>query len=364
MPTAIPLPFEGPRVIGCGAESNNSFCLTRSKEAYVSWNTGDLTEYRNYMTYLESINELENILGIQPEIAAHDMHPDYITTRYAAQTGLKTESIQHHHAHIAACMLEHQLNETVIGVAFDGMGLGDDGTLWGGEFLIANFKEYHRACHFKQYPLPGGDQATIYPPRMALSCLIAELDNEHTIKRILPAIDNETYQALRHMIKNNLRSPLTSSAGRLFDAVSAMLKLCTGKITRPAEAAINLQNAATEHTESIYPFEINDNVLNFGPMLREIVCDIDKKIDKGHISSVFHNTLAAAATAVCEEIRSKEKINKVMLSGGVFLNTRLLELTTDKLHNRNFDVYTHQLLSTSDVNIGLGQAVIAMARAC
>ncbi len=364
MPEPVNMPLDGPCVLGCGTEGNNAFCITSGKKAYVSPNNGDLTHYANYKAYLDSINELSALLKVQPETAAHDMHPDYVTTRYARQSAFeKLTAVQHHHAHIAACMTEHNLNETVIGIALDGMGLGDDGTLWGGEFLTANLADYKRACHFKQYHLPGGDQATIHPHRMALSCLLTEFDDDgKTAKRVLPAIDSETHRIIRHMIENKLRSPLTSSAGRLFDIVSAMLGLCGDEIAHPGEPAINLQNAAAEDTDFVYPFDISNGILDFGPMIRQIVSDIDNCTDKGRISSAFHNTVASAAAAVCDKIRSAEGIKKVVLSGGVFQNVRLLNLMTRMLDETGFETYSHFLLPPSDISIALGQAAVALAR--
>lgn len=363
VPDSIELPFDGPSVLGCGAELKNTFCVTRGRSAFVSQHIGDLTDYKSYEFFLESTEDLFRLLEVRPEIAAHDMHPGYLSTRYARESGLKKlEAVQHHHAHIAACMVEHNLCEQVIGVALDGMGMGDDGTVWGGEFLVADLTGYRRAFHFKQYRMPGGDQATLNPERMAFSCLLSELDGDEAVTaRVLPGIDGEMRGVLRRMIEKGLHSPMTSSAGRLFDAVSAMLGLCR-RISYEGQAAIRLQTVAADSVDSAYPFSLDNGVLSFGPMIREIVLDIEKGVDKGRISAMFHNTVALGVGAVCEEIRSQEGIKRIVLSGGVFQNELLLKLVAEKLRERGFDVYSHFLLPPNDACLALGQAAVAMAR--
>jgi len=363
VPDSIELPFDGPSVLGCGAELKNTFCVTRGQSAFVSQHIGDLTDYKSYKFFLESTEDLFRLLEVSPEIAAHDMHPGYLSTRYARESGIKNlEAVQHHHAHIAACMVEHNLCEQVIGVALDGMGMGDDGTVWGGEFLVADLTAYRRVSHFKQYRMPGGDQATLNPERMAFSCLLSELDGDEAVAaRVLAGIDREMRGVLRRMIEKGLHSPLTSSAGRLFDAVSAMLGLCR-RISYEGQAAIRLQTAAADDVDSTYPFSLDNGVLSFGPMIREIVLDIEKGVDKGRISAMFHNTVALGVCATCEEIRSQEGISRIVLSGGVFQNELLLKLVTERLCKRGFEVYSHFLLPPNDACLALGQAAVALAR--
>jgi len=232
---AIELPVSGPCVLACGPESKNTFCLTKGESAFVSLEMGDLTEAGTYQKYVEAIAKASERLGVVPEIAACDLHPDYVPTRYARQLDdVSVEPVQHHHAHIAACMVEHGLQTEVIGIAFDGMGYGDDGTMWGGEFLLCDLRHSRRCAHLKQYVMPGGDSATLYPERMAFSYLVSE--QQEAIESLLPGIDTKTGKVLRRMIEGGIRAPYTSSAGRLFDAVSAMLGV-KGMIVEPGRSS-------------------------------------------------------------------------------------------------------------------------------
>lgn len=360
IPDAIALPFEGPCVLACGSETKNTFCLTRGGSAFVSREIGDLTESGAYQEYVESISSLSELLGVKPEIVACDLHPDYVPTRYARElTGVHVEPVQHHHAHVAACMVEHGVQTEVIGIAFDGMGYGSDGTMWGGEFLICDLPNFNRAAHLKQYVMPGGDSATLYPERMAFSYLLSE--QEDAIESLLPGIDAATGKVLRRMIENRVRSPYASSAGRLFDVVSAMLGF-RGMISTPGEAAIRLQNMATEGVSSLYDFELEDEVLSFAPMIRAIAFDVAGGREQGEIAAAFHNTLALASAAVCDSLRATHGTDSVVLSGGVFMNSLLKTLLTNQLTESGFTVYTHSILSCGDSSLSLGQAAVAMAR--
>jgi hydrogenase maturation protein HypF len=363
VPEGIRLPVEGPSVIGCGAELKNVFCVTRGMTAICSQHIGDLADYRAYRFFVEAVDDMVRLLEIEPEIVAHDLHPDYMSTRYALHVPVDRKvAVQHHHAHIAACMAEHGLTEQVIGVAFDGAGLGDDGTVWGGEFLVADLSEYRRAMFLKRYRLPGGDAATLYPDRMALSYLMTDLDADvGETGRILPGMDETRRVALARMIDNGIHSPWTSSAGRLFDAVSAMLGLCTS-ISYEGQAAIRLQAAATRDVGEAYGFDIDGQAVDFGPMIREIVGDIEGGVGKASIAGKFHFTLACAASSACEMIRAQTRIRKVVLSGGVFQNDFLLQLLCDRLEAAGFEVYSHFLMPPNDACVGLGQAAVALAR--
>ncbi|MFC1497991.1 hypothetical protein ACFLS1_05935 [Verrucomicrobiota bacterium] len=367
----LDLPVDGPSVLGCGAELKNTVCVTKGMRAYISENTGDLAEYANYALFCLRIDEILETTSIDPEIVAHDLHPDYVSTRHGRRlAGEKCVSgqrrlvgVQHHHAHVAACMVEHGLTEPVIGVALDGMGLGDDGTLWGGEILFADLRTYSREIHFKQYRMPGGDQATLNPDRMAFSCLYEEFgDDDDTIARILPSLDSEMRRALSLMLKKGVRSPVTSSAGRLFDIISAMLGICT-TISHEAEAAIKLQAAAAPDVYRRYNCRVNGSVLDFGQMIREIVADIDNGMDKGQISARFHNTIAAGVISACEAVREMRAVSDVVLTGGVFMNDLLRGRVIDGLRGCGFRVYYPDILGPGDAGLSLGQAAVALAGA-
>lgn len=369
VPDAIRLPLDGPSVFATGAELKNTLCVTRGNLAFVSQHIGDLGEYPSVRFFKEVAEDLPRLLEVAPEIVAHDLHPDYPNTHYAQSldTPLKV-AVQHHHAHIASCMAEHCLTKPVIGVALDGSGAGPDSTVWGGEFFVADLRSYRRVAHLKQYPLVGGDEAIRHPIRMALSYLVSEFGTEQdSFHHLLVGdISQEAIAVLIEMIQKKIHSPLTSSCGRLFDAVAAMLGLCPA-ISYEGQAAIRLQNAAQSTTDSRYDFEIKQNggtdVVSFSPMIRSIVEDRREGRDIEIIATMFHNTVAASCSEMCEHTRTRESINQVVLSGGVFQNDLLLRMLSHDLEKRGFEVYTHQKVPPNDAGIALGQAVVALAKA-
>ena len=369
-PEAIALPgdlaatFDGPAVLACGAEIKNTFCIVVDGRAYVSWDTGNLADYASYEYFVKSVGDMCGMLGAEPGIVAHDLHPDYVSTRYAQTLGARRlEPVQHHHAHVVAAMAEHGLDGPVLGVALDGMGLGDDGTMWGGEFLVADLADYRRVGHIKPYPLPGGDEATKNPARMALSCLLTDVGETGVISRLLPDMGEEEARILKRMIERDIRCPLTSSAGRLFDAVSALLGLCS-TISYEAEAAILLQQAAERaDTEESYPFELRGGLLDLGPMIRAIVAEKEDGGDVQAMARKFHNTLAHGVVEECGAVRRECGIGVVVLVGGVFQNGLLRGLVIETLQSDGFEVYIPRRLPPTDVGLSLGQAVVAAARA-
>ena len=368
VPDHVDLPLEGPSVLACGAEMKNTFCVTRGRQAFASQHIGDLSDYIAYEFFAESVADLTKLLQVAPVAVAHDLHPDYLATRYALESPIRTKiAVQHHHAHTAACLVENGLDEKVIGVALDGSGFGPDDTIWGGEFLVADLAGYRRAAHFRQYPLPGGDEATRNPVRIALSYLLADLPDadEATIKKLLPGLRAEEFSVLRQMIEHGLRSPLSSSAGRLFDAVSALMGLCD-RITYEGQAAIRLQEHATAQTDARYDYEIdrdaNPAVVSFAPMIRRIVEDKMRGADTALVAQKFHNTVAAATAETCAIIGTAESLGAVALSGGVFQNELLLGLVEKELRDRGLKVYTHTALPPNDACVALGQAAVALTK--
>jgi hydrogenase maturation protein HypF len=363
LPEGIPLPTVSRPLLAYGAETGNTFTLTDGVKAYISPDIGDLRDPSTCDIYLHSISEMKASLGVDPEIAVHDLHPDYISTRYAARSGAnKLVAVQHHHAHAAACMHENGLSEHVLAVTYDGMGLGDDGTIWGGEFLICNLAHYERKAHLKAYPLPGGDQGTLYPERMAFSCLVSEPQlGQEAAGHLLAGLSDQETEFISRILEKHIQSPLTSSAGRLFDAVAAMLGF-QGKISSPAEAAIGLQKAATPGVAGVYSYAIEDWQLGFGSMFAEILSDKQAHVDNGAIAAKFHNTLAAGTVDMCDKIREDTGLDKVALSGGVFHNTLLAGLIMKGLQDKTFNVFEHSLLPPGDVCVSFGQAIIASVK--
>jgi len=356
VPNPVRFAAASPHILAVGGELKNTFCLARDGYAFLSQHIGDLKEYRTNEYFAHEIAEWQRLMRVQPEVVACDLHPSYLSTKYAGQhPAAKKIGIQHHHAHIVSVMAEHDLHKPVIGVALDGTGYGADGTIWGGEFLVADRAEFERLAYFKAYPLPGGDKAIEEPWRMAASVLIVEGLCEVTPK-LLP---------IQKMIEANFNSPLTSSAGRLFDAVAAILDLCD-VATYEAQAAIRLETLADARVHDSYPFEIGTQrparVLDFGGMIRAILEDRRRGEDIGVIAAKFHNTVAAAILRTCQWLRDERGIGTVALSGGVFQNELLLCRAVEVLQAQGFKVFTNTLVPPNDGGLALGQAAVAAAQ--
>lgn len=353
-------------VLACGAHLKNTFCLAKERYAFLSHHIGDLENFETWSSFVEGIERFERLFEIEPEAAAHDLHPGYLSTRYAMSLEKPVRiPVQHHHAHVASCMAEHGLAGTVIGVAFDGAGLGDDGTIWGGEFLVANFARFERRAHFRKVPLPGGDAAVRQPWRMALSYL--EDLGADPIALELPgwqAADAKKIRLIQSMLHQRLNTVETSSCGRLFDAVSAILGL-RHEASYEGQAAIELEHLAFVEVEEAYPFDLGGGPvqeIDFRRAIRAIVEDARAGRPAGWISARFHNTIAAVVVEVCRRLRAAEGLGRVCLSGGVFQNMRLLERACAGLGRHGFEVFHQTRVPTNDGGIALGQAAIANER--
>jgi hydrogenase maturation protein HypF len=349
-------------IFAAGAELVNCFCFGKDNQAILSQHIGDLKNPETLEFYSESFERFKKLFRVSPELIVHDMHPDYLSTKFAKELGIKTIEVQHHHAHIASCMAEHGLDEKVIGVSFDGTGLGVDRKIWGGEFFIADLAEYERINHFEYTPMPGGDKVTKQPWRMALSYLYRYFGkDENWIKLpFLKNIKEEEISLLLKAIDLNINTPLTSSSGRLFDAVSAILNICPVSLFH-AEAPMRLEASMQNESEDFYPFEISKSI-SFKTMFEEILQDLQNKIPLGEISTKFHNTLVEIIAAVAIVARHQTKINKIVLSGGTFQNQYLLEKVENKLENYKFEVFSQQQIPSNDGGIALGQLAIAAKR--
>ena len=369
-PYPIILPFKTKQILACGAQEKTTFCMTRDEHAFLSQHIGDLENEETLEHFTNTIELYKKLFRIKPEAVAYDMHPEYLSTRYAlaeaAANGLPLTSIQHHHAHIASCMAENGVAKPVIGVAFDGTGYGTDGTIWGGEFLLADYKGFRRLAHFENIPMPGGEAAIKKPYRMALGYLYTLLGEDFSLEGMpLAKIRGDELEIIQQQIKRNLNSPLTSSAGRLFDAVAALLDV-RQEIQYDAQAAIELEMLATDVDCTglePYPFIIAEEngvrVIKLGELLKAIIDELRKGTPPAQIATRFHVTVADVITAVCRDIARETGINRVVLSGGVFQNRLLFGLVTQALEKGNFRVITHRLVPCNDGGIALGQAVIA-----
>jgi hydrogenase maturation protein HypF len=368
-PYPVHLPFKSKQVLACGAELKNTFCLTKDNYAFVCQHIGDL-ENLETMEHLEATLELyKKLFRIQPEIVAYDMHPEYLSTKYAKSLGaehkeLRLVPVQHHHAHIVSCMVENGVEDKVIGVSFDGTGYGSDGRIWGGEFLIADYKGFERVGHLEYVPLPGGAVAIERPYRMAISYLLTLLGKDALTPDLafLKEVSSQELALIKKQLEKGINSPLTSSCGRLFDAVSALIGI-RGKIDYEAQAAIEMEMAADGSERGSYLFAIVEqngvSIVHLKELFGGIIKDLKSGVSQAIIAAKFHRTMAEMVVQMCQRLAKTSGIKKVALSGGVFQNRLLLRLTAAALEEAGFEVLTHSKVPTNDGGVSLGQAVIA-----
>lgn len=359
VPKSLPFLNKNKSILALGAELKNTICLTKENHAFISQHIGDLTNLRAYNFFTETIEHTQKIMDTKPSYIVYDMHPDYLSTKWAVEkNGKKSFTVQHHHAHMASCMLEHNLDENVIGIILDGTGYGYDKTIWGGEILVGNYTEIERFLHLEQLPLPGGDAAAKEPWRITLSYLF------HAFEKSLPVtnlFDKFEKNSVLQLLEKNLNSPLTSSTGRLFDAVSFMAG-GPSKIRYEAEAAIQLTQAVDNHSAGIFNYDKldqNRKIIPLKRLVREIFEAVKNGATYSNIANRFHITLSNIFVESAIHARDKNKINKVVLSGGVFQNEVLLTQLENMLRQNNFEVYSHSKIPTNDGGISLGQAAIA-----
>jgi len=365
-PFPVRLPFESRPVLAVGAELKSAVCVTRGPYAFMSPHIGDLENLETYVSYQGMVERMAELFRVQPVALAHDLHPDYLSTRYALglNPALPRVAVQHHHAHVAACMAEHRLTGPVIGVAFDGAGYGPDGAVWGGEFLVADYTGFERVGHLGYVPMPGGDRAAREPFRMALAHLLRTFGDWDP--RWPPAREaSETERGMiRWQIEHEVNAPLTSSMGRLFDAVASLAGV-RHRARFEAQAAMELEALAEGLAGAPYQVEIAGGapfVLEPGPMIRGVVDDLAEGAPPTRIAARFHATVAEAVVRVSERVRASRGLDRVVLTGGVFQNAILLGATRQGLEACAFEVFSHHLVPPNDGGIALGQAAVAHAR--
>ena len=349
-------------VLAVGGELKNTICLTRAKTAFLSQHVGDLENAESLGFFHETVEHLSRILEIEPRAIAYDLHPEYLSTKWAlAQSDQRLIGVQHHHAHIASCMAENHLDGKVIGFALDGTGYGTDGHIWGGEVLVADYSGFERAAHFDYVPLPGGSAAIHEPWRMALSYLHHHYGGD-LWKLDLPflrAVDRKRAEFIVGMIEKKLNSPLTSSCGRLFDAVAALLGI-RNMVSYEGQAAIQLENAiAGVEDDGAYPIGVVGGIINTRPLFDELVRDLRAGIQVGYISRRFHNGLVNAFVNTASNLRERNGLGRVCLSGGTFQNLYLCENLQRELESVGFEVFTQSEVPCNDGGLSLGQALIA-----
>jgi len=372
-PDPLRLPLELPPILATGAELKNTFCLTRQRYAFLSHHIGDLENYETLQSFEQGIAHFERLFRIQPERIAYDLHPDYLATRYALERAcnenLPAVGVQHHHAHIAAGMADNGLDGSfpVIGVALDGTGYGPDSAIWGGEFLLADYASYQRLAHLTYVRLPGGDRAVREPWRVALAWLaqagIEWAGDLPPVKYAHEATSSgpDPLQVLQHQLDSGLNAPLTSSMGRLFDAVAAILGI-RQTVSYEAQAAIELEALADPAETGYDALQLNGELLDPSPLLHTLVSGLRAGVPLPVLSARFHNSIAEAVVLVCQELRRQHALEQVVLSGGVWQNMFLLQRAVSCLEQAGFTVLTHQQVPANDGGLALGQALIAAAQ--
>jgi hydrogenase maturation protein HypF len=360
VPDPIELGFTAPPVLAVGANLKNTVCMTRGGDAYLSPHVGDLDHLEAFAYFREVIEKLAQLLGVRPEVVACDLHPDYVSTRWALESGLRKEPVQHHHAHVASCLAEHGRSGPCLGVAFDGTGCGPAGELWGGEFLLADLAGFQRLGHLRPLALAGGEAAIREPWRLAAAALHdAGLNLE-----LLGRIDRKKREAVLRLIETGAASPKATGAGRWFDAVAALCGL-RDEITYEGQAAVELEAIAAPGDCCSYPFRIERGdpfVVDLRPAVRAIGAELANGAPAGEVAARFHRTLAMAIGAGCRIARERSRVETVALSGGCFQNRLLSESAKRLLEQDGFDVLVHGRVPPNDGGVALGQAAVAAWR--
>jgi len=366
-PLPVTLPFPVPPLLAVGGDLKNTYCVAQAHSAFLGPHVGDLSYVANLEAFEQGVRHVERLFRIRPRLVAHDLHPDYRSTRYALARaradGLPSVAVQHHHAHVAAAMAEQGLprDARVIGVAFDGTGYGTDGTIWGGEFLLARYDDFERAAYLAPVALPGGDGAIRAPWRSALAWLTAAGE---PWARDLPPIDaaSATERGIvARQLSASINAPRTSSVGRLFDAVASLIGL-RHESRYEGQAACELEAIAGAAVADAYAFDVRLPVVDPAPVIRRIVADVRAGVPPATVAARFHRGLADAVVATCRRLGDKHELETVILSGGVWQNLRLLDLAVAGLEAAGLDVRIHRTVPPNDGGLALGQAVVAAAR--
>jgi hydrogenase maturation protein HypF len=362
-PRSFSVPVAAPvSILGAGGDIKNSFCILSNSKALMSQYIGALESTATQEHFLDSLKKWIAMSGVAPRVAAHDLHPQSLSREIAARLGVRTMGVQHHHAHIAACMAENGHKGPVIGIAFDGTGYGLDGAIWGGEAMIVDYRNFRRISHLQYLPLAGGDAAIRHPARIAAAFLIAQFESKFD-SRVSALVGEEHARILATMIDRGINTVQTSSCGRLFDAVAALLGV-RDEISYEAQAAIELETLARSSPPAnhIYPFTICDQATQTGDILAAIIGDLERGTPKPKIARAFHETMAEVAAQMALDARVKSGTNVVALSGGCFQNRLLQAAAIERIQQEGFTVLVHRRVPANDGGLALGQAVVAAAR--
>jgi hydrogenase maturation protein HypF len=369
VPSALRLPVDcGRHLLACGAELKNTFALAKGNTAWVGHHVGDLKNYETLTSFTTGIAHFERLFAVAPEVVAHDLHPEYLSTKYAHdRDGVEPIGVQHHHAHLAACLAEHGEPGPALGAIFDGTGYGEDGTVWGGELLLGDLESFERVGLLLPVRMPGGEAAIRQPWRMACAWLAAALgESPQRPGALASAVDEAAWGQVAELARSGVAAPLTSSAGRLFDAVAALCGI-RAEVNYEGQAAIELEAAVDAREEGAYPLPVSSEsvgplMLDPRPTIRAIIEDLDAGAPVGAVAARFHNGLAAATATACHAAAETHGVATVVLSGGVFQNRRLLQQTASLLDENGLRVLTPSQLPPNDGGIAYGQLAVAAAR--
>ena len=367
VPASLPLPIPSARpLLACGAELKSTFCLAKGDRAWVSHDIGDLKNYETLLSFQEGIAHLERLFAVEPQVVAHDLHPQYLSSAYAREReGVELVGVQHHHAHLAACLAEHGEEGPAVGAIYDGTGYGPDGTVWGGELLVGGLAGFTRAGHLLPVPMPGGEAAIREPWRMACAWRLAAGCGHEPPAALRDRVDPRRWDAVVGLARGGLASPLTTSMGRLFDAVAA---LCgqRAEVTYEGQAAIELESVSDHEERSAYPLPVVDAEDGIGldprPTVAAVVADSSAGVPISLVAARFHNAVAAATVEACSRLAQERGLDTVVLSGGVFQNRLLLERTLPALRSAGLRPLVPERLPPGDGAIAYGQAAVAAAR--
>ena len=369
-PEPLKLPFRAQQpVLAVGAELKSTVSVAKNDWVVPSHHIGDLEHLGTYRSFLQAVDHLPRLYGVEPQVVAHDMHPEYLSSKWAAELGLPTVAVQHHHAHVAACMVEHGRTEPVLGIAFDGLGYGPDGSLWGGELLIADFTASSRVAHLRPVRMPGGVAAIREPWRMGAVWSSIAMGPDDAMRRSLQrGVDESTVAVMLDLVEHP-SSPVTTSVGRLFDAVAALIG-GRQRVSYEAQAAIELEalartvdrDDAPRYDGCIIVDSGSPGVLDPAPLVAAILADLDAGVDRARIAAGFHEAFGRAAVALAALVAAQHNLDTMVLTGGVFQNARLTDVVESGLRGEGFNVLVHSVIPPNDGGISIGQAAIAAFR--
>jgi hydrogenase maturation protein HypF len=359
-PLLVKPPFARP-ILAAGPELKHTFCMGKGRRAIISHHIGDLETWEAMSAFLEGIEHYKRAFDIAPETIAHDLHPDYLSTKWALEAGGEdTIGVQHHHAHIASCLADNGRSDRVIGLALDGTGYGEDGAVWGGEVLAADLAGYDRHLHLEYVPMPGGTAAIREPWRMAAVYLEAAFPGAVPDVGVVRR-NGAAWDPVVRMARAGMNSPPTSSAGRLFDAAAAICGV-RDRVSYEGQAASELEQVADPSSTRSYPCPLVGNEIGGVALIGALAEDIQSGTPVGEAAAAFHNGLAGALVAASEVVRDREGLETVALSGGTWQNLLLLQHAQARLVAAGFEVLIHQRVPANDGGISLGQAMVANAR--